>query len=265
MALRTSRPFTTQSVSGIKNALPALRTKRSLTCRAQAVSGRELAQRAAAAGAAVLLSAGMAAPALATEFDILGEPTPTKAYFVDDASVLSKSTRSALNKKLGILETVTGYRVEVVTVRKLEFETDAFAFADKVVDNWYPGDAKKDKGVLLMVTAGKEGAVTGGEGFVSAVGDDLIDSISGDNIPIFAEEERYNQAVLSSVDRLEAQLNGQPVPEAPKRQDNVRQRTYKTKEETEKGKTVTSTVVLSLLLIACIVPMLQYYGYTARD
>jgi hypothetical protein len=53
--------------------------------------------------------------------------------------------------------------------------------------------------------------------------------------------------------------------EAPKRQENVRQRTYKTKEETEKGKTVTSTVVLSLLLIACVVPMLQYYGYTARD
>jgi hypothetical protein len=26
----------------------------------------------------------------------------------------------------------TGYRLEVVTVRKLEFETDAFAFADKV-------------------------------------------------------------------------------------------------------------------------------------
>jgi hypothetical protein len=53
--------------------------------------------------------------------------------------------------------------------------------------------------------------------------------------------------------------------EAPKRNDVVRQRTYKTKEETEKSKTVTSTVVLTLLLIACIVPMLQYYGYTARD
>jgi hypothetical protein len=47
---------------------------------------------------------------------------------------------------------------------------------------------------------------------LQAVGDDLIDSISGDNIPIFSEEERYNQAVLSSVERLEAQLNGQPVP-----------------------------------------------------
>lgn len=52
---------------------------------------------------------------------------------------------------------------------------------------------------------------------------------------------------------------------APKRNDAVRQRTYKTKEETEKSKTVTSTVVLTLLLIACVVPMLQYYGYTARD
>jgi hypothetical protein len=30
------------------------------------------------------------------------------------------------------LQTTTGYRLEVVTVRKLEFETDAFAFADKV-------------------------------------------------------------------------------------------------------------------------------------
>ena len=30
------------------------------------------------------------------------------------------------------LQTVSGLRLEVVTVRKLEFETDAFAFADKV-------------------------------------------------------------------------------------------------------------------------------------
>lgn len=30
------------------------------------------------------------------------------------------------------LQTTSGYRVNVVTVRKLEFETDAFAFADKV-------------------------------------------------------------------------------------------------------------------------------------
>jgi hypothetical protein len=155
-------------------------------------------------------------PAIASEFDILGEETP-KTYYYDDASVLSKATRSELSKRLSFLEvcvispltlsyfhtcadvsehiiivssrqppdgsrhlclgsatpvlqhhtlnlplysltsqcdvghvaepdtdrlghdaallllqTTTGYRIEVVTVRKLEFETDAFAFADKV-------------------------------------------------------------------------------------------------------------------------------------
>lgn len=53
--------------------------------------------------------------------------------------------------------------------------------------------------------------------------------------------------------------------EAPSRNEAVRQRTFKTKEETEKSKQVTSTVVISLLIIAVVVPMLQYYGYTARD
>lgn len=47
---------------------------------------------------------------------------------------------------------------------------------------------------------------------VQAVGDELLDSIVSDNIPIWTEEERYNQTVLSSVDRIEAQLTGQKVP-----------------------------------------------------
>jgi hypothetical protein len=34
-----------------------------------------------------------------------------------------------------------------------------------VLDNWYKSDLDK-KGVVLMVTTGKEGAVTGGKGFV---------------------------------------------------------------------------------------------------
>lgn len=45
-----------------------------------------------------------------------------------------------------------------------------------------------------------------------AVGDELLDSIVSDNIPIWTEEEKYNQTVLSSVDRLEAKLTGKEVP-----------------------------------------------------
>lgn len=151
-------------------------------------------------------------------------------------------------------------------MRKLEFETDPFAFADKVESSWYP-DAKKasNTGLLLVVTSGKEGALTGGDKFLQAVGDELLDSIVSDNIPIYTELEAYNQTVLSSVERIEARLLDKPVPAAPKRNDQVRQRTFKTKEETDKSKGVTATVVGVLLLIAFVVPMLQYMGYTARD
>ncbi len=32
----------------------------------------------------------------------------------------------------------TGYRLQVVTVRKLEFENDAFGFADKIIEKCAP-------------------------------------------------------------------------------------------------------------------------------
>lgn len=175
-----------------------------LACSQQQHQQGGLAQKLACVGAAAMLtlgSLGGAPSALANEFDILGEPQPTNNYFVDDANVLSKATRSDLNKKLSYLEVrcgrrskraavvlphghvcgwdracrspeahdsqrrrwhctpgccpsaigarfpmlahfaglpddptqiQSGIRVQVVTVRKLEFETDAFAFADKV-------------------------------------------------------------------------------------------------------------------------------------
>ena len=53
--------------------------------------------------------------------------------------------------------------------------------------------------------------------------------------------------------------------DGPTRPDTTRKRTYRTKEETEKSKNVTSTVVVTLLIIAVVVPMLQYYGYVAKD
>lgn len=36
----------------------------------------------------------------------------------------------------------------------------------QVVENWYPGNAKDNKGVVLVVTAGKEGAISGGDKFL---------------------------------------------------------------------------------------------------
>lgn len=68
-----------------------------------------------------------------------------------------------------MLQTETGYRVEVVTVRKLEFETDSFAFGDKILARWYPDKSEADKkGILIVVTTAKDGAIIGGPSFLQA-------------------------------------------------------------------------------------------------
>jgi hypothetical protein len=129
---------------------------------------------------------------------------------IDDASVLNRTTRKTLNDSLAALEKATGYRLEVATVRKLEVEGDPFALGDKMIEHWYPTVAEgTNKGVLLLVTAARDGALTGGPAFLKAVGDDLIDSVVGDNLPILAGDEKYNEAVASSVKRIEAKLTGE--------------------------------------------------------
>ncbi|KFM25441.1 UPF0603 protein, chloroplastic [Auxenochlorella protothecoides] len=197
-----------------------------------------------------------------SEADLVGDGTPTE-YIIDDAKVLNRTTRSELGSRLKSLEEATGYRLEVATVRKLEVEPDAFALGDKLLGKWYGQPDKQ--GILLIVTTGKDGALTGGPAFVKAVGEDLVDSVVGENIPILTEQEKYNATVLSSVERIAARLEGKEVPAAPQRADTERRRTYKTKAETEQKKPVTSTIVLTLLAISFVVPMLQYFGYTNKD
>lgn len=66
---------------------------------------QNVAQKLAAASAAAMMTLGsFSGAAVASEFDILAEPTPTTSYYVDDANVLSKSTKSDLNKRLKTLE-----------------------------------------------------------------------------------------------------------------------------------------------------------------
>ena len=58
---------------------------------------------------------------------------------------------------------------------------------------------------------------------------------------------------------------GKEDPGAPQRADKERKRTYKTKDEVNKTRGLTSTIVLVLLFISVVVPMLQYWGYTSKE
>merc|ERR1712224_838884 len=214
---------------------------------------------------AVMLGMTTFGPVNASEFDVLAENEPKATFLIDDAAVLSRTTRDEIDNKLSDLERNSGYKLVLVTTRKLEFDPDAFTFSDKIFGKWHKLDGGDKNGLLLLVTAGKDGALVGGNSFLKALGDELIDSIIGDNIPYYTEEEKYNEAAVSSVNRIVNVLKGKNDPGAPQRNSNSKTRTYKTKEETERTKPVTGTIVLTLLAIAFVVPMLQFYGYVSKD
>ena len=219
-------------------------------------------------GAAASLALGAPDVATAAELEILQTPGPAslKGYIVDDGQLLSRAASGSINSRLKELEEATGYHVNVITVRKLVFEQDPFAFGDKVLETWYPTlEEGNNKGNLLLVKNTKEGAVVGGPAFLKGVGNDVLDSILSKNIPINLDEEKYGEALTSSVDRIVAALEGKADPGPPVKYEKSREKTYKTKEETNEKREVFSNVVIGLLVISFVVPMVQYFGYVAGD
>ena len=228
--------------------------------------GRSAASGLTALSLALTLAGASVAPAAASELDVLSSPTPSTAnYVLDDAKLLSRSAITELTKLAAQIEADTGYRVSVVTLRKLQFETDAFAFADKVIEHWYPtaADGSK-KAVLILVKASKEGALVAGPELGKKLGSALMDSISGDNIPTFSEQEKFGEALSSSLRRMQAKLAGQADPGAPTVEVAKSGSTFKSKKETEEKRGSYVTVVGGLLVIAFVVPMVQYYGYVNK-
>ncbi|CAK7340786.1 unnamed protein product [Dovyalis caffra] len=203
--------------------------------------------------------------AQASEFDVLNEGPPKESYVFDDAGVLSRVTKSDLKRLISDLESRKNLKINFITVRKLTSKADAFEYADQVLEKWYPTvEEGNNKGIVVLVTSQKEGAITGGPAFIQAVGETVLDSTVSENLPVLATEEKYNEAIYSSAKRLVAAIDGLPDPGGPKAKENKRESNFKSKEETEEKRGQFTLVVGGLLVVAFVVPMAQYYAYVSK-
>ncbi|KAF8719817.1 hypothetical protein HU200_024574 [Digitaria exilis] len=220
------------------------------------------------AAAALSLAISLApapSPALASEFDVLNDGPPVDSYVVDDAGVLSRVTKSDVKRLARDLEARKNIRLNFITVRKLTSKADAFEYADQVLEKWYPTiEEGNNKGIIVLVTSQKEGAVTGGPAFIKAVGDQILDATVSENLPVLATDEKYNEAIFSTAKRLAAAIDGLPDTGGPSFKENKRESNFKTKEETEEKRGQFTLVVGGLLVIAFVVPMAQYYAYVSK-
>ncbi|MCO5549997.1 hypothetical protein L7F22_003474 [Adiantum nelumboides] len=190
---------------------------------------------------------------------------PKASYVADDAGVLNRVTKSDIKRLLGDLEDRKGFHIDCVTVRKLTTKSDIFEFADQLLEKWYPTlEEGNKKGLILLVTTLKEGAVTGGPEFIKAVGDKVLEGVVAENLPVLATDEKYNEAFYTTAKRLVTAIDGLPDIEGPKLQENKRESNFKSREETEEKRGQFTLVVGGLLVIAFVVPMAQYYAYVSK-
>ncbi|KAL6132660.1 hypothetical protein ACLB2K_064899 [Fragaria x ananassa] len=246
------------SVQSIKTSLPTIPT--SWVSHAQ--QGLAALALSLALSFSPVLTSGNA---LASEFDVINEGPPKGSYVVDDAGVLSRVTKSDVKRLLQDLEDRKNFHINFITVRKLTSKADAFEYADQVLEKWYPSvEEGNNKGIVVLITSQKEGAITGGPAFIQAVGEAVLDATVSENLPVLATEEKYNEAIYSSAKRIVAAIDGLPDPGGPKVNENKRESNFKTKEETEEKRGQFSLVVGGLLVIAFVVPMAQYYAYVSR-
>ncbi|KAG0488142.1 hypothetical protein HPP92_006953 [Vanilla planifolia] len=206
-----------------------------------------------------------AGPVMASEFDVLYEGPPSESYVIDDAGVLSRLTESDLKNLLSDLESRKNLHINFITVRKLTSKADAFEYADQLLETWYPTiEDGNNKGVVVLVTTQKEGAITGGPAFIQAVGENILNATVAENLPVLATDEKFNEAMMSTAKRLVAAIDGLPDPGGPKFKENKRESNFKTREETEEKRGQFTLVVGGLLVIAFVVPMAQYYAYVSK-
>lgn len=264
LKLSASRPRLTPEGTSSRASSPAFAVRASAQKKESTILS-SVGSGLAALGLAATLQFAPAAvgPARADEFRIVASPPPLETHYFDDAGVLSRVTRSDLKRLLTGIEEETGFHIDVVTLRKVAGKGDVFELADKILETWYPTIEEGDKrGVVLLVTSAKEGAVAGGPTFLDTIGDDVLEGVITENLPVLAVDEKYNEAIYSTAKRLVARIRGQPDIPGPQFQDQKRESNFQTREQTENKRDQFVFVVGGLLVIAFVVPMLQFFAYT---
>ena len=134
-----------------------------------------------------------------------------------------------------------------------------------MIEKWYPSAADGNKkAVLLLVKGSKEGALVAGPELNKKLGSALVDSIASENIPILCEQEKFGEALTSSLKRVAAKLGGGADPGPPRVETVKTGSNFKSKADTENKRGSYAVVVGGLLVIAFVVPMVQYYGYVGK-
>jgi uncharacterized protein len=211
------------------------------------------------------LSLNITAPVFATgvyEMPNVSAGVPT--WVIDRAQVMSRLTKTSISDSLDKLYKETGKEVRFVTIHRLDYGETTQTFTDKLFSKWFPTPESQENQVLITLdnVTNTTGIVTG-SGLKDILSDGTANSIAQETMIVpLRDGNKYNQSFSDAVDRLSLILSGKEDPGPPVvKTISAVDRTYKTAEETESGRSNYTIIVIGLLIAATVIPMVTYYWY----
>jgi uncharacterized protein len=122
---------------------------------------------------------------------------PAPAGYVDDyAGVMTPAGKAAIDRICHEVHAKTKAQIFVVTIKSLDGETIQ-TFANDLFHNWKVGEAKTDRGVLLLFAiADRKWRIEVGYGLEGALNDAKVGRIGRDMVPALKDAD-YDHAALS--------------------------------------------------------------------
>lgn len=130
---------------------------------------------------------------------------------MDFAHVLSSEMIATLNDSLYHFEQTTSNQIIILTLENIPDEEDEFSFSMKVAEKLKIGQAKKDNGVFVLLTTGKNRVfkIYPGRGLEGAIPDALIDRFFRNVVRPLLKKGDYDQAMMETFSMIAAASRGE--------------------------------------------------------
>ena len=183
---------------------------------------------------------------------------------LDSADVLSRASRNEISTRL---QDLNQFHVDarLVTVRRLDYGLSLSGFGEQLLDRWGQDSALTDRPLLIFLeeTQSKQATVVAAEELLDQLPESLLRSTGRTTMsqPL-RDGDRFRQATLDGVSRIEVVLNGGEDPGPPVQLERSSiPSNIPTAEETENSNAFTWVVVL--LVVGTIVPMATWWIFSS--
>ena len=183
---------------------------------------------------------------------------------LDSGDVLSRASRNEISKRLQELDQ---FHVDarLVTLRRLDYGLSLSAFGDELLDRWSEESNLTDRPLLIFLeeTQSKQATIVAAKELLDQLPESLLRSTGRTTMgqPL-RDGDRFRQATLDGVSRIEVVLNGGEDPGPPVQLELASNSTnIPTAEDTEESNAFTWVVVL--LVVGTIVPMATWWIFSS--